>query len=85
MDRKTGGNAVMVAAQRPGDASNSKTLTFSRRVSAPHQFAAHAFLGGAVKCPPISETRLPDVTYWQVAQEYTANGIARDIERVQGA
>lgn len=81
----------MVAAQRPGDASNSKTLTFSRRVSVPsppplrHQFAAHAFLGGAVKCPPISETRLPDVTYWQVAQEYTANGIARDIERVQGA
>ena len=51
----------------------------------PHQSAAHAFLGGAVKCPPISETRLPDVTYWQVAQERTANGIARDIEGARAA
>lgn len=51
----------------------------------PHQSAAHAFLGGAVKCPPISETRLPDVTYWQVAQERTANGIARDIEGASAA
>lgn len=58
--------------------ASSKTLDIP--FSAPHQSAAHAFLGGAVKCPPISETRLPDVTYWQVAQERTANGIARDIE-----